>query len=220
MRSLIEFPRWLFLAILVFAPWAYGCIPGWSIVVLDVASAGILVVWILGCVARRAKPKVGLIPLASVGFLLCQGWGMILNAHYAYDRSKLEFRPLDSGWRLAPGAVDIVDSIPVMVRLTGLLGIFCFACDLMQRPHWRRRVGWTIGATGISIVLYGLAERIAGVQRWSAGGDQIDTFFSTYLYNANAGAFINLVLPLIVGSAVVTLSLKKATSRAQPSCWA
>jgi hypothetical protein len=97
-----------------------------------------------------------------------------------------------------------------MIRITGLLGILSFVCDLAQRPEWRRRLWWTIGITGVSLILFGLARRTAGGVRLSAEGVPIETFFATYLYTANAGAFINLVLPPIAGLAIVALGANEA----------
>ena len=86
MRILAEFPRWLFLATLVYAPWAYGCTRRWTIEVFNALTLTMLGVWILGCIARRRRPQIPTVLLAAVGFLLLQGWWMILNAQYYYDR--------------------------------------------------------------------------------------------------------------------------------------
>src|SRR5688572_9196651 len=126
MRTLVEFPRWLFLAALVFAPWAYGCTRPWAINVLSTVMLIVTCVWIGGCIFRRLRPRIAATVLAAVSFLLLQGWWMILNAQYTYDRGEFQFVPVSCFWRSGPGVVDRVDSIPAMIRITGLLGIVCF----------------------------------------------------------------------------------------------
>ena len=217
MRLLIEFPRWLLLAALVYAPWAYGSTRPWTINVFNAMTLTVFGVWVIGCVGRRLRPQIPPVLFAASAFLLLQGWWMILNAHSFYDRRLFEFLPVPSLWSFAPGVVDRVDSIPVMIRITGLLGIACLVSDLVQRPLWRTRIWWTIGLTGASIALYGLALRVSGVVMINQQGEVIERFFAGYRYHANAGAYINLVLPTIAGLAIVAFG--KGGTNLQRALW-
>lgn len=215
---LIVAPRWLLLAILVFAPWAYGCVRNWTMNVLTIAMASLLGLWLAGCVMRRTKPVVPVVVWVTAAFLLLQGWWMILNAQYYYDPGALKFVPIPSLWSFAPGVVDRVYSLPLMYRITGLLGILCFTCDLAQRAEWRRRIAWTICISGSALILFGLVERILGVHWFVWDGERVGvTSFASYFYHGNAGAFINLVLPLIGGFTLLAIGTSEENT--QRSIW-
>ena len=210
MRLLIDSPRWLFLFVLAWAPWAYGSTRDWTLPVFNWLLAAVATLWFAGLLARRARPVVHPILLASALFLIAQGWFMIWNAPFFYDRTALEFVPVQSFWRAGPGALDTVDAIPMMARITGLLIAMCFVCDLSRRPVWRRRIWVTIGLVAVSLIAFGLGRKVMGLELASeeAGprGRPFETSFALYLYRGNAAAFINLVLPLVAGLATVAFS--------------
>ena len=219
MKSLlIAAPRWLLLAILIYAPWAYGCVQKWTIDVLNIAMASLVVLWLAGCAMRRMKPMVPIVVWATSAFLLLQGWWMIINAQCYYDPGAIKFVPIPCLSIFAPGGIDRAHSWPMMYRFSGLLGIVCFACDLAHRAEWRRRIAWTICLSGTALILFGLAERIAGVH-WFVWEDGLvsPTSFASYFYHANAGAFINLVLPLIGGLALLAIGTPEGN--AQRALW-
>src|SRR5690349_4608621 len=90
-RFLIDAPRWLFLGSLVFAPWAYGCTRQWAITLLTQVMMVIALLWAAGCIARRMMPRVpGLLGLSAT-WLIFEGWWMIANAQYYYDREAYKF---------------------------------------------------------------------------------------------------------------------------------
>jgi O-antigen ligase len=215
---LIVAPRWLLLALLVYAPWAYGCVHHIPIEILNWAMLTLLGLWLAGCGSRRLWPLVPVTVRATSAVLLLQGWWMNINAQYYYDRVKHLFVPIECLWSFAPGVLDRVNSTPTLIRITGLLGIVCFASDLAQRAEWRRRIAWTIGLSGALLILLGLAQRILGAPGifWIPG-PSADTFFATYYYHGNAGAFINLVLPVIAGFALASIETREGT--AQRAIW-
>lgn len=217
-KLLIVAPRWLLLAILVFAPWAFGCVLNWTKDVLNIAMASLVVLWLAGCVMRGMKPVVPIVVWASAAFLLLQGWWMVINAQCYYDPVASKFVPIPCLWSFAPGGIDSARSWPMMYRFTGLLGIVCFASDLAQRAEWRRRIAWTICISGSALILFGLVERILGVH-WFVWEDGLvsPTSFASYFYSGNAGAFINLVLPLIAGLAL--LSIGTPDENTQRAIW-
>jgi hypothetical protein len=75
---------------------------------------------------------------------------------------------------------------------------------LAANRQWRQRLWITIAATGLGMMLLGLAQRFTDASGifWDPYRYVGETFFATFRYHANAGAYINLVLPFIVALAV------------------
>lgn len=109
------------------------------------------------------------------------------------------------GW---PGVVDRDLCFPWMLRTTALLAGLWIASDLAANRMWRNRLWVTIGATGASIMVLGLAKRFTGATSmfWDTYRYTGDWFFAVYRYHANAGSYINLVLPMIAGLAVLAFA--------------
>lgn len=203
-RLLTESPRWMLLVILIYAPWAFGCTRSWTIDLLNWLLAAMLVLWIVDCAVRRVRPRVHPVCAVGVGILLFQGWGMAANAHWFYDPEYFQFVPVAAWWKSGPGAVDQGTSYSMMRRVSALLGVICFVIDLSRHASWRRRIWWTVAAAGTSIILFGLVQK--GVGQPLLPFEDVRPgylYFSTYFYHGNAGAFINLVLPLVVALAAV-----------------
>jgi len=216
-RILVETPRWLFLAALVFAPWVYGSTPSWVISELVAFLEIILILWLGGCALRKLRPAVHPVVVWCAAVILVWGWWMALNPHFM-DAGNYTFvpgRPLLS-W--APGTVDGATSRRMMERIAVLLGSVCFVCDLSGRRDWRRRIWRTIGATGVSLVLFGLLQSAFAkpLLVWSQE-DVGETYFATYFYHGNAGSFINLVLPFVAGLAALTL--RKPDAHFERAIW-
>jgi O-antigen ligase len=218
MRFLIEAPRWMLLFLLVFAPWAYGSTRPWAIDFLIQTMPLVILLWLVGCAVQRRWPTVHPLFIVLAAFLFVQGWGMIANAQTSYDREGLKFIPKEQIWKSGPGVVDQDEAIPIMLRITGLLGIVAFASDLSQRERWRRRIAWTIAFTAGTLILYGIIQRMLGAPTIFWGDSRPgDNFFATYYYHANAAAYINLVLPIVAGLAFVAFRSKSAN--AQRAFW-
>jgi O-antigen ligase len=201
-------PRWLLLLALVFAPWAYGGTRAWAVVTLNWLLGATLVLWLLGCAARREWPRVPPVLLGAAVWLLLQGWGMTLNARFDYapdgkspfGYDMLRRFALDGGAAWAPGSYHRSLSLQMMARVTVWLGALCFVCDLARRPVWRRRLVWTVVLTGLSLAVLGLAQRLTHAPGifWQAEPAP-GHFFATFRYHSNAGAFLNLVWPVLAG---------------------
>lgn len=204
-RLVVESARWLFLLALVAAPWVYGSTPAWAISALVSLLAVILVLWLGGCALRRLEPAVHPVLLRCSLCLLAGGWAMALNPHFK-DMGHYTFAPVHGWFSWLPGTVDGATSRRMMLRVTVLLGICCFACDLSARRDWRRRVWRTIAGTGISLVLFGLLQSAFAhpIFIWNQQEMADVPYFATYYYHGNAGSFINLVLPFVAGLAVLT----------------
>lgn len=199
MHIFAALPRWLFLGILVYAPWAFGCTRPWTIAVLNGLLAAVVLCWLIACVLECRWPRVPAPCLAAIGALLVQGWFMAWNARQFYDTELLRFIPIAAPLAAAPGAIDGPSAREMMVRCSALLGALLFTIDFFQEKVWRRRFAWTVVATGASLIAFGIAQRILAAPMIFWGEDrETRHFFATYFYHGNAGSFINLVLPLIV----------------------
>ena len=219
MLRLPEVGRWLFLGTLVYAPWAYGGTTPQSIKVLDILLGISLGLWIVELVVRRRKPPIpvalGIVILA----ILVLGWCMALNARAVFDEHFEIFLLLSKHFEWAPSSVDRALSIAWMERATMLIGCVAFVTDLCRRDRWLLRLWITLAATGASIALLGLLQKASGAVMpfWEYRPWEFSSFFATYYYHANAGAFLNLVLPPTIGLALRALS--KAQAGVEKGIW-
>ncbi|MEY2411134.1 MAG: hypothetical protein QOF48_3804 [Verrucomicrobiota bacterium] len=205
-------PRWLLLVSLVFAPWAYGATRPWSIQALSVLLSILTGIWILGCALRGRRPQVPRVAFLAVAALLLQGWWMTLNAHSFFNTMNETFAPRAS-WGGAPGSVDAGASLTRMFLFSGLLGGFLFCCDLFQDSVWRKRVWMTMALTGASIAAFGILQKIGGepvlALIWEPGKRDLTNNFAAFRYRGNAGAYLNLALPLLAGLVFVNFQRRE-----------
>ena len=196
----MEAPRWLFLATLVYAPWAYGSTRDWAVTGLNILMAVIVTLWTVGCLLRRNWPSIPpTLAITSIA-LAAQGWFLVANAKFDYDPATLEFIKLDPLLPWAPGTLHRSLSLHSTLQVTAMLAAICFVCEMAQRAAWRKRLLWTIGVTGVSLVLLGLAQRFTNAPDIFWGSEEMgQSFFATYRYHSNAGAFVNLVWPIVAG---------------------
>ncbi|HXG46787.1 MAG TPA: hypothetical protein VNO52_04120, partial [Methylomirabilota bacterium] len=192
-------PCWLLLCALVSAPWVYGSTRPWSVRLLDWQLGIALAGWVISCLARREWPRIHPVLVGAAGLLLLQGWWMTLNAKFVFDEH-LNYTPIEPWVDWAPGTVNQAVSWPNVVNLSLMLGVVCCAADLGRTPQWRKRIWLTLALTGISIVVFGLVQKLTRAPGlyWRDEGF-LPTFFGPFRYHANAGAFINLVSPLVAG---------------------
>ena len=55
---LVELPRWLLLAVIVYAPWAFGCTRWWAKTLLIQSLLAITLLWLCSLFLRRRWPRV------------------------------------------------------------------------------------------------------------------------------------------------------------------
>jgi len=196
--------RWVFFAALVYAPWAYGATTSESILITNWVLLAALVLWAIELLVGRRLPRFPRVLFFLTAALICIGGWMVFNARSVYDPDFSVFVPLHNFAPLVTGSVDFPISAAWMVRAVLLLGTILFVADLSQSNRWLLRLWYVIGLVGGSIAFLGLLQKATGTlmifwQPPPAERVRVTTFFATYYYHGNAGAFLNLVWPLSAG---------------------
>ena len=198
-RWIINAPRWLMLAALIYAPWVYGSTRPWTITCLNWLLGCLLGLWFLSHLLRQRLPKPQPIMAAAVFGLVLQAWFMVFNARYEHDNASIQFTALTPLLAWAPGSLDRELSIVSATRLSLMLFSGFVIMEMAGQSIWRRRLLGTMAVTGTSIVLLGLAQRFTNAPGIFWQEEHFGpNFFATYRNHTNAGAFINLVWPLTV----------------------
>lgn len=203
MNTPLTAARWLLLASIVLAAWLFGGTRPWTIEVIRWLLLAMTALFLVGLALRWRRPRVPWLVVVPSLFLLAQGWFMTWNA----SRRFIPFSGIfvDTPQRLPgwPGFWDAALTGPPVLLMTGLLGALWVTCDLAANRQWRQRVWGTLAATGLSMMVLGVAQRFTDAPGifWSPYRYVGETFFATFRYHANAGAYINLVLPFIVALA-------------------
>ena len=203
--------RWIFLAALIYAPWAYGATTSRSIQVTNWILLTALVLWAVELLVSRRTPRFPRLLFLLVVALVCVGGWMVFNAKSIYDSDFFVFVPLRNFASSVAGSVDYTMSMAWIVRGVLLLGTILFVADLSQSNRWLLRLWYSIGLVAGSIAFLGLLQKATGAQMifWQPPPPEdvrVTTFFATYYYHGNAGAFLNLVWPLSAGLVIRAFS--------------
>jgi hypothetical protein len=203
--ALIEdLPGWCLAILLVASPWAYGTTFPETKEWLAKALCALGGLFIISLVFRERPLRVSWVSLGLSLLILGYGWFLTWNAKLIYDPRLFYFHPGSPHLPLWPGSVDQITSADQMLLITGLFCAFWVASDLSTRNRWRGRFWLIISLAGLSIVLLGLAQRLSSAKGifWRTDLDCGISFFATYRYHANAGSFINLILPFVAAQCV------------------
>jgi len=192
--------RWIFFAALIYAPWAYGATTSASIQMTNWVLLAALVLWAVELLVSRRMPRFPRLLSFLTTALVCAGGWMVFNAKSIYDSDFFIFVPLRNFAPPLTGSVDYTISAAWMIRGALLLGTILFVADLSQSNRWLLRLWYVIGLVGGSIACLGLLQKATGERMifWQPPPPEdvrVATFFATYYYHGNAGAFLNLVWP-------------------------
>ena len=185
----MEAPRWLFLAALVYAPWAYGSTREWAVTGLNIFIGGVMMLWMVSCLLRHTWPQVPPVLAIATILLAAQGWFLVGNAKFDYDPTALEFNELSPLLPWAPGTLHRSLSLQSMAQISAMLFSLCFVCETARRAVWRKRLLLTLALTGVSLVLLGLAQRLTNATAISnIQTNQPAALADFYITNRVAGA--------------------------------
>jgi O-Antigen ligase len=203
--------RWIFFAALVYAPWAYGATTSESIQITNWVLLTALVLWAIELLVSRRTPRIPWLLFLLTAALICVGGWMVFNAKSVYDSDFFVFVPLHNFAPPVTGSVDYPISAAWMIRGALLLGTVLFVSDLSRSDRWLLRLWYVVALIGGSIALLGLLQKATSAQMifWQPPPPPhlwVGTFFSTYYYHGNAGAFLNLVWPLSLGLVIRSFS--------------
>jgi len=201
---------WWLAVLLVFAPWAFGTTFPETKVLLAEALCALGPIFLISLILRRRWPRVNWLTALLSLVILGYGWWMTWNAKLVYDTALFYFHYGSPQAPSLPGTVDQQTSATQMLLVTGLFCAFWVVADLSARERWRSRFWLVLSLTGVSIVILGLAQRLTNAPGifWLTDLECGPSFFATYRYHANAGAFINIIFPLVAARCVAAFRRK------------
>ena len=204
-RVLVEAPRWLLLkgpAFCAMGIWSNEAL-GNSATEHSVGADHEFVV--AGMPPPQTQAAFVNAALASALGLLAQGWWMVINAKSIFDPQLMALFPTKPLVEALPGSADGLLSSVTILLTTGLLGVLLFTSDLAQNAVWRRRIWLTMALAGVSMCIFGIVQKIGGPPVlgwvWEESKQDANNNFGMFRYRGNAGAFLNLCLPLVAGLA-------------------
>jgi O-antigen ligase len=141
--------------------------------------------------------------VACVLLILIPGWIMTLIGYIASGGVTGPLDALCSRFPLVPASVNGSISLTAMILASGMLGTLLICVDMAYSRTWRMRLWITLCLTGAGMVILGIVQRLTGAQAiyWNLSEYHGGYFFSVFRYHANAGAFMNLVFPMMAGLA-------------------
>lgn len=212
----VEGPRWTLLGLVMVAPWIYGATRPWAKAGLARALLALALWYITGLAVTRRLPRVHIAPVLLTCALLLQGWGMCWNAKQRFWPAVFAFTSIPCAVPWLPGVVDRQIVQDHLVLITGLFGAFWIASEVAAQARWQNRFYLAIALNGAGLATLGLAQRLSGAGGIFWGlpvGTEITSFFATFRYHANAGAFLNLTLPFLAFKAAPTFQTRECLSR-------
>jgi len=217
-RTFSESSRWLLVAALVYAPWAYGCTFPWASLILDCLLGTLFLLWLASCIAGGVSPVLARIPFFCALLLVSTGAFLAWNAHFKHDPASHRFMPIGTCIPLLPGWIDQARSASALLHIAAMLGTLLFVCDVARGKIWRKRLLGVMALVGASIAFLGLLQKATAAPMifWQRGHAE-SPFFGGYYYHGNAGAFLNLVLPLT--AALAFRSLRGTGKQTQTAIW-
>lgn len=204
-ESVVRLAYGLFFALLVYAVADYGLTRGDSHARFQMLTAGVLGVWLLGCVLAWRLPRTGWIVWVPVLALLVLGFGKAwLDAFFrreileASDIALAALSEPASLWGILYQTVSInpASSWTATGTAGAVLGGLLIAIEIWRNPVWGRALLlWMLGiGLGITVLFFLQKSVGAPFQPLNLAGRP--TSFFTYNYWGNGAAFLNLFWPV------------------------
>ena len=180
---------------LFYAPLAYGCTRPEMLPPLYALLGAAMITGAASFVAERRWPYVPRLALICIVAVLIQGWWLTFSPVFpslVYSSGGLVDTTFDHIQKL---------SLQSMELTTYMLGAFVLTCGLFGHPTLRRFILFAAALSGALICMLGDVLKIAGEPLMRYFWSPLDVYwndFALYRYQGNAGAFLNLVWPLIL----------------------
>ncbi len=185
-----------FLAVALFyAPLAYGCTRPEMLPMLFYLLTAFIVTGVISMATKGSWPSIPRLVLFCATLVLIQGWWMTQNPVISSLVSA-------NGGSIDTSLENIhAISFSSMAVTSLLLGSFVVLCEVFENPHQRRFILLAAAASGVLISVIGVAFKLSDVSLMNYFWKPADidwNDFAFYRYHGNAGAFLNLVWPLIL----------------------
>jgi len=194
--SRIAWTSAFFLAIALFyAPLAYGCTRPEMLPPLFALLLAFIVTGVASFVTDEERPAIPKLVVFCTTALLIQGWWMTWDPVYPSIVSSsggMVLTTWDNIRRL---------SFDSMTLTSFCLVSFVVLCGLFGQPSLRRFILLAAALSGTLISIFGDILKLSGEPLMRYFWDPLEIYwndFALYRYHGNAGAFLNLVWPLIL----------------------
>jgi len=211
-RPLRAAAGWIITGSLIYAPFVFGSVPTFAIQQLNLALGAAASCWFLDCLLYRKVPKVPIILVLCGIIALALGWFMTWNARstFAIQSGYLVQTYIHPHRPSLPGALERMTARLTMQRLDSLFAGLLTASDLARDKLWRKRWVVIIAGTGAAIACFGVAQQAGMATFVATRMNQLEgEYFATFNYHGNAGAYMNLALPLSFAVCLYTFETRK-----------
>ncbi len=185
----------IFAVALFYAPLAYGCTRPEMLPPLYWLLSAFMATGVISFMAEQRWPFVPKLALFCIVALLAQGWWLTWNPVFP--------NLVSSNGGLVDTTLDNIHKLSFnsMVLTSFTLGSFVVLCGLFGHQTLRRFILFAAALSGALICIFGDVLKIAGEPLMRYFWNPLDIYwndFALYRYQGNAGAFLNLVWPLIL----------------------
>ena len=155
-----------------------------------------MVAWSVGALlifpGNRLPLRISKSGLILVGLILGYGWLMVVNARAYYLFNELSFQEISGRiWEGGPGSIAKTASATKMIEVSGLFLVFFAAVRSRGSETWKRLLA-ILPLLGAVITIVGLFHRVLDAPSvWFVDQTHPATFFAPFIYNANAGSYLN-----------------------------
>ena len=180
------------------SPWLQGSTPDWAIEILTQIIVWLSVLYAFGLVVTRQRLQWDWAMFPPL-LLLLFGWLSACYPRSAFDPYLHLLIPYDQEGGACFGSIDGKTSFNGMMRFSAILFAFYMCWDAASNAKYRQGLIVTVVISGVLWATYGVIQKTGGdvLGIWEGRRLSINVF-STFWYHANAGAFLNMIWPLVL----------------------